>query len=123
MKLRKILAFILALMTVAAMTLLITSCDDEETEDGRLIWCGWQNYYDPDTRLCDFDLTVFSEDEDGRYSREDESHTERCYTLDELTAALTACGFELLGVHGDFDAGEPDADCERWYIVARAIKN
>ena len=35
MKLRKILALILALMAIAAMTLLIASCDDEEeTEDG-----------------------------------------------------------------------------------------
>ena len=47
---------------------------DEETEDGRLVYCGWQNYYDPRTHLCDFDLSVFTEDADGRYRREDESH-------------------------------------------------
>ena len=95
---------------------------DEETEDG-LIYCGWQNYYDPDTRLCDFDLTVFTENEDGSYRREDESHTERCYTLDELIAALTAAGFELIAVHGDIDSSAPTEESERWYLIARAKKN
>lgn len=95
---------------------------EEETDD-RLIWCGWQNYYDPESRLCDFDLTVFTEDDDGRYRREDESHTERCYTLDELTAALSATGFELLAVHGDTDLTSPTEESERWYIVARAKKD
>lgn len=96
---------------------------DEETEDGRLLYCGWQNYYDPETRLCDFDLSVFTEDEDGRYRREDESHTERCYTLRELTDTLRQTGFELLAVHGGIDGSEPTEDCERWYIVARAKKD
>ena len=96
---------------------------DEETEDGRLVYCGWQNYYDPQTQLCDFDLSVFTEDADGRYHREDESHTERCYTLSELTEMLTETGFELIAVHGDFDGNPPTEDCERWYVVARAKKD
>ena len=96
---------------------------DEESEDGRLIYCGWQNYYDPETRLCDFDLTVFSEGKDGSYRREDESHTERCYTLDELTDALRAAGFELVAVHGDTDGSAPTEESERWYIIARAKKD
>ena len=95
---------------------------DEDTEQG-LIYCGWQNYYDPETRLCDFDLTVFTEDEDGSYRREDESHTERCYTLDELTDALTSTGFDLLAVHGDIDFSAPTEESERWYIIARAKKD
>ncbi len=96
---------------------------DEEIENGRLVYCGWQNYYDPETRLCDFDLSVFTEDADGRYRREDESHTERCYTLSELTDMLTETGFELIAVHGDLDGGAPTEDCERWYIIARAKKD
>lgn len=94
---------------------------EEETED-RLVFCGWQNFYDPETRLCDFDLSVFTEDRSGRYRREDESHTERSYTLEELTAALHQTGFELIAVHGDIRGTAPTADCERWYIIARAKK-
>ena len=75
------------------------------------------------TQLCDFDLSVFTEDADGRYRREDESHTERCYTLSELTETLTETGFELIAVHGDFDGNPPTEDCERWYVVARAKKD
>ena len=95
----------------------------EEEADDRLIFCGWQNYYDPVTRLCDFDLTVFTEDRRGKYRREDESHTERCYSLREITDALTQSGFTLLAVHGGTDFSEPDEQSERWHLVARAIKN
>ena len=66
---------------------------------------------------------MFTENEDGSYRREDESHTERCYTLDELTAALTAAGFELIAVHGDIDGSAPTEESERWYLIARAKKD
>lgn len=95
----------------------------EEEADNRLTYCGWQNFYDPETRLCDFDLTVFSEDGHGRYRREDESHTERCYPREALIETLTSTGFAPIGIYGGWDFSAPAPDCERWYIVARAKKD
>ena len=91
--------------------------------EGREAYCGWQNEYDKDTKLCNFYLSVFTENEKRGYERNDDEQTERCYTMEELRESLEACGFEVIGFFGDYDFAEPHSKCERWYIVARAKKN
>lgn len=86
------------------------------------IFCGWQNFYDKKSKICDFYLSVFKEDDDGSYVREDEHQRERCYGLDAVKRLLVENGFELVGVYSDFDFGEIREDTERWYFVARAKK-
>lgn len=95
---------------------------EDKNSFGDNVYCGWQNEFDSETGLCNFYLSVFTEEEDGRFSREDEVQTERCFDKSELTACLKKSGFEVLGCFGDYDFSEPLADCERWYIVARAKK-
>ena len=97
---------------------------DEGTEDEERvpIYCGWQNTYHPETRICDFDLSLFEELPDGNYRREDEHQEERCYSLEEIKSALAAAKLELLGVWSDFKFTSPTDTIERWYFAARAIK-
>lgn len=98
-----------------------------DTDTGSDKFCVWQNYYDADSRLCDFVLTLFEREPDGRYARSDEEQVERCYTFDEISSALSECGFELLGVSNSFDTTDnekPTAtalppETERWYFVAK----
>jgi SAM-dependent methyltransferase len=90
-------------------------------EDGSV--CVWQNSYNPKTRLCDFFITLFEEDEDGRYSRYDELQTERMYTIRTMKKMLAECGFEFIGAYSDFDFGEATDASERIYITARCKKN
>jgi len=98
--------------------------DELVDEDGGRseIYCGWQNAYDPETKLCRFYLSLFEQKEDGSFTRADEVQTERCYTLDEIKAALARAGMELLGVWSDFDFSPAKETTERWYFAARAIK-
>ena len=93
-----------------------------DTEERAAVYCGWQNHFDPSTRICDFDLTIFEELPNGSYRRSDEHQQERCYELNELTDALNANRFELLGVWSDFQFSAPTESTERWYIAARAKK-
>ena len=95
---------------------------EDEDDEGRAIYCGWQNFYDKETRVCDFYLSVFSEDEDGSYFRADEQQKERCYTESEIRASLERAGFELIGIYGDYKFSTPTDTSERWYFVARAKK-
>ncbi len=95
----------------------------EDEIDGRAVFCGWQNAYDPTSGLCDFYLTLFEEDEDGRYLRTEETQHERCFSHTELLDALTKAGFSHLGTYADYRFSEPGESTERWYIAARAIKN
>ena len=95
----------------------------EDTDSyGQTAYCGWQNEYDRESSLCNFYLTVFSKNENGDYTRNDDEQTERCYTMEELKTSLEKCGFEVIGFYGDLNFAEPDSKCERWYIVARAKK-
>ena len=95
---------------------------EDEDDEGRAIYCGWQNFYDKETRVCDFYLSVFSEDEDGSYFRADEQQKERCYTERELCDSLERAGFELIGIYSDYKFSTPTDTSERWYFVARAKK-
>ncbi len=94
----------------------------ESEEGGRSAYCGWQNEYEEESRLCRFYLSVFTEEEDGRYSRTDEEQLERCYTKEELTTALTRAGFEEISFFGDLHFGAPEETTERWYVAAKCKK-
>ena len=95
---------------------------EDNAADGATAYCGWQNEYDADSKLCNFYLSVFTEDEDGRFTRVDEVQTERCYDKDELTSRLEDAGFEPLGIFADYSFSAPTEQTERWYIAARAKK-
>ncbi len=95
---------------------------EDENDEGLAVYCGWQNFYDRESRVCDFYLSVFEEDEDGSYYRSDEQQKERCYTKDELCEALSECGFELLGIYAGYNFEEIQENTERWYFVTRAKK-
>ena len=95
---------------------------EDENEDGGAIFCGWQNSYDKESRICNFYLSVFEEEEDGSYYRADEEQKERCYTQDEIKNALEKCGFEFIAVFSDVDFSPVKENSERLYFVARAKK-
>ena len=94
-----------------------------DAEERVPVYCGWQNTYHPDTRICDFDLSLFEELPDGNYRRDDEHQQERCYTMEEILNALKASNLELLGVWSDFQFSTPTDTTERWYFAARAVKS
>ena len=87
------------------------------------VFCGWQNEFHPDTGICDFDLSLFEEQEDGSYIRSDEHQQERCYAMEEIQTALKNAGLELLGVWEDLSFTPAGETAERWYFAARAIKS
>ena len=84
--------------------------------------CIWENYYDPDSRICDFYITLFKECSDARYERYDETQSERMYTLEEIKSSLEKCNMEYLYALGDLDYTPGSDECERIYIVAKCRK-
>ena len=95
---------------------------EDETEDGREIFCGWQNFYDSESRVCSFYLSLFEEQRNGSFSRADEEQFERCYDVDEIKQSLKNNGFELIDIFSDVDFGEVEDTSERLYFVAKAKK-
>ena len=90
-----------------------------ETENGV---CVWQNYYNEKTNLCDFYITVFSENADGSYARFDDVERERMYTVRSIKTSLLKCNFEFIGAFKNFEFENASDDDERIYIVAKCKK-
>ncbi len=93
-----------------------------EEEERAAVFCGWQNRFDPQSRICDFYLSLFCENADGSYHREEEHQQERMYTMEEITSLLERAGFECLGVWQNFAFSPVTDDTQRWYFCARAKK-
>lgn len=89
-------------------------------DDGVLL--AWQNDYDGESGICDFYISVFTEDEDGRYTREDTCQRERCYKKEELEELLKKCGFELISMSSKASGNSFNSEADRWYITAKCKK-
>lgn len=74
----------------------------------------WRNAYDEQRRLCEFEIDIFSQTEDGLYERDYESQTQRFYTDEEILSF--AEGFSLVKKSGGkgFDGCE---EAEKCYFV------
>lgn len=85
------------------------------------VYCGWKNHFDEKTGLCDFELSIFSEN-GSNYIRYDELQRERCWPISVLSSLLNDTGFEILDTVCDFDMTKPKNDSERVFFICRAKK-
>ncbi len=86
-------------------------------EDGG-VYMGWRSRFDEKSGECDFLLTIFEKDGDGRYIKREEEQTEKLWTDAELTDIINESGLELIHVFSDFDMKEAtDTDEKRFYVV------
>ena len=92
----------------------------ENRDEGSFIW---ENYYDPESRINEFDMTVYMRDGKGdKYTRFEETHYQRSYTLAEVKRALKMAKLDVLGIFEAFTTDEPEKCGERVYFVARSQK-
>ncbi len=96
-------------------TLLADRVIAENREEGSFIW---ENEYDEEEQINEYALTLFIK-EGRQYSKYEEVHYQRCYSVEEITSALQEAGLELLQVYDAFTKEAPRVDSERIYFVAR----
>ena len=88
----------------------------ESREEGSFIW---ENYYDPEEMLNQYDLTLFICREDGLYEKYEETHFQRAYSEEQIRDLVKEAGMELLRIC-DADTGqEPSETTERIHVIAR----
>jgi len=57
----------------------------------------WENTFDNDSRINEYALTVFIEDEEsGLYEKSEEFHYQRAYTREEIVELLNEAGLEIV---------------------------
>lgn len=81
----------------------------------------WDNYYEPDTCINEYDLAVFvAEDEDGQvFRRFDEVHRQRGYETDRLRRAAEAAGLIWLTQQDSGTGEDVTKETERALAVVK----
>lgn len=85
-------------------------------------YCGWQNLYNKNTGLCTFYLTVFEEQDDGSYIRQDGIQSERYYSDRKIKNALKKNNMECLASFSSFNFDLPSDESARIYYIAKTNK-
>lgn len=88
----------------------------EDREESSFIW---ENFYDEEAEINQYDLSLFVRDEDGRYEKYEETHLQRAYERGRVEELIAQSGLELLHVYDAFTKNTPAKDSERIYFVCR----
>ena len=88
----------------------------ENREEGSFIW---ENYYDENKRLNEYNLTLFIPEESDYYRRYEESHYQRAYTLDTVKTLVERSGLKLLHIYDAFTREPAREDSERVCVICR----
>ena len=88
----------------------------ENRPEGSFIW---ENYYDGETGINEYDLTLFVREKEGLYRKFEETHYQRAYELEQVRRAVKEAGMEFVAA---YDAGTHKPvrqDSQRIYVIAR----
>jgi SAM-dependent methyltransferase len=92
----------------------------ENRDDSSFIW---ENFFDVDTNINEYDLTIFVR-KDGAgdtdlFERSIETHLQRGYTLDEMKNFVEQAGMRFITAIDADTHEEPTENSERIYVLAR----
>ena len=82
----------------------------------------WENWYDEEERINEYDLTLFIREDSGLYEKYEETHYQRAYETEEICSLLEEAGMKVEAVYDAFSMDPPKPDSERVYIVARECR-
>jgi hypothetical protein len=88
----------------------------ETREEGSFIW---DNYYDPEDEINEYDLTLYIKDEKEKFLRFQENHYQRCYDFQTIKGLLQEAGLEFVAAFDDYSKSPVHEQSERILIVAR----
>lgn len=88
----------------------------ENRDEGSFIW---DNYYDKDEQINQYDLTLFIREKDDLYRKYEETHFQRAYELDIIKQLLMEAGMEFVAAYDAFTREPVREDSERIYVIAR----
>ena len=83
------------------------------------VCCAWQNRWDAPARTTEITLDIFTQEQNGLYTRRQECFVERAHTPEELTAWLRKAGFAVEHIYGELTGQPPGETAERIFFVCR----
>ena len=88
----------------------------ENREEGSFIW---DNYFDEEEGINQYDLTLFIREEGDLYRKYEETHFQRVYELETVKRLLKEAGLMFVAAYDAFTKEPAREDSERIYIIAR----
>lgn len=88
----------------------------ENRPEGSFIW---ENYYDAEEQINEYDLTLFIQEKENLYRKFEETHYQRGYSMEKIRTLLEEAGMEFVTAYDACTKNPPREDSERIYIVAR----
>ena len=88
----------------------------EDREESSFIW---NNFYDKEEGVNQYDLSIFVREEDGRFQRFRETHYQRSYSLETLKILIERSGMEFVAAFDAYSYEPVREDSEKITIVAR----
>ncbi len=88
----------------------------ENRQQGSFIW---ENYYDKESGINQYDLTLFIRQQNELYEKYEETHFQKAYTLEDVKRLLEQAGMELIGAFDDYTSNKAHLRSERICVLAR----
>ena len=88
----------------------------ENREEGSFIW---DNYYEEEEQINEYDLTLFIKEKDNLYRKYEETHFQKAYTLEKVKELLEKAGMECVAAYDAFTRDAVKEDSERIYVIAK----
>lgn len=81
----------------------------------------WDNYYDEEEEINEYELTLFvqCEEQKSLYRKYQELHYQRAYTLDQMKKLLAAGGLHFEAAYDAYTLEEATSKSERITVIAR----
>ena len=83
--------------------------------------CGfiWENYYDPEEEINEYDLTIFVKQQKDLFRKFTETHLQRGYTLETMKRLVEQSGLIFVEALDADTHGSVTETSERIYVIAR----
>ncbi|MBR2258156.1 MAG: class I SAM-dependent methyltransferase [Blautia sp.] len=88
----------------------------ENREDSSFIW---ENFFDEDSGINEYALTLFLKRQDGLYEKKEEVHNQRAYAKEEVFKMLQKANLEILAIYDAYTLDPPREDSTRLTFIAR----
>lgn len=82
----------------------------------------WENYYDEEECLNEYDVTIFVQEEMGLFRRFTETHVQKGYTTEQIIGLLEQAGLEIVELMDADTNEEVNEQSERVLVVAKECR-
>ena len=82
----------------------------------------WENYYDEESAINEYEVTIFVKEEDDLFRKFTETHFQKGYTAKKIAKLIERAGMELVVMKDADTDGDITDESERIYVVAKEVK-